>query len=68
MSETELPLGRTKFLFGQKIDSIELRTTKMAGKGEEPINWKPGPVEPPCPLRRKKQILTNHSNKRDFGA
>jgi hypothetical protein len=34
MDETELPQGRTKFVFGQKIDSIELRATKMAAKGE----------------------------------
>lgn len=37
----------------------------MAGKGEAAINWKPGPAKPPYPLRRKKQILTNHSDKRD---
>jgi hypothetical protein len=34
MGETELPQGRSKFGFGQKIDSIELRATKMAAKGE----------------------------------
>jgi hypothetical protein len=33
MGETELLRGRTKFVFGQKIDSIELRATKMAAKG-----------------------------------
>jgi hypothetical protein len=33
MSETELPQGKTKFFIGQKIDSIELRATKMAAKG-----------------------------------
>jgi hypothetical protein len=38
MSETELPRAGTKFLFGQKIDSIELRTTKMAVRGEGAIN------------------------------
>jgi len=32
MSETELPQGRNKFVAGQKIDSIELRATKMAAK------------------------------------
>jgi hypothetical protein len=33
MSETGFPQGRTKFVVGQKIDSIELRATKMAAKG-----------------------------------
>ena len=63
MSETELTQGRTKFVFGQKIDSIELRATKMATKGEAGINWKPDLAKPPYPLRRNKQILTNDSDK-----
>jgi hypothetical protein len=33
MSETELLSSSTEFAFGQKIDSIELRATKMAAKG-----------------------------------
>jgi hypothetical protein len=64
MGETELPEGRTKFVFGQKIDSIELRATKMAAKGEGTINWKPDVAKPPYPLRlKKKQIVTDHSDK-----
>jgi hypothetical protein len=63
MGETELPQGRTKFVFGQKIDSIELRATKMAAKGEGAINWKPDVAKPPYPLRLKKQIVTDHSER-----
>jgi hypothetical protein len=33
MSETDSPPLRNKFVAGQKIDSIELRATKMAAKG-----------------------------------
>jgi hypothetical protein len=33
MRKTELPQGSIRFVFGQKIDTIELRATKMAAKG-----------------------------------
>jgi hypothetical protein len=33
MGETELAQARSKFVVGQKIDSIELSATKMAAKG-----------------------------------
>ena len=63
MSETELPEGKTKFFVGQKIDSIELRATKMAAKGEGAISWKADRAKPPNPLRLKKRIVTDHSDK-----
>jgi hypothetical protein len=63
MSETELPQGKTKFVVGQKIDSIELRATKMAAKGEVQSTGIRIQAKPPYPLRRKKQILTNYSDK-----
>ena len=64
MSETELPQGRNKFVAGQKIDSIELRATKMAAKRGGSISWNSEPTKSPNPSRRKKQILTTYSDRR----
>jgi hypothetical protein len=60
MSETELPRGGTKFLFGQKIDSIELRTTKMAVRVRGQSTENRIQLNRHIHLRRKKQILANH--------
>jgi hypothetical protein len=65
MSETELLRGRTKFVFGQKIDSIELRTTKMAGKGEAAINWKSDPAKPPYPFEAKEADYNESFRQKD---
>ena len=63
MSETELLQGQTKFVFGQKIDSIELRATKMAANGEGPVNWKPDPNQTAKSVEGKNQIPTDHLDK-----
>jgi hypothetical protein len=53
-----LPQGRSKFVVGQKIDSIELRATKMAANGEGAVNWKPDPNQ-----TAKSVVPTDHLDK-----